>query len=167
MVKAISQDLDELGFVKGEEYIAGPRNSGRTTRMLKDALHQLDFMDPGDEIWIVTVNWRTAKHLIEFVGNELAKEMGFEQEKFLGPCQNAKTIEGFQNSPDGRNINRYFLTFETDKHIHFTTVEELERTLRGRRLTYSPCIFFEHICYEFGAIQEAEYDLYALLQAAG
>ena len=155
MVTAISQDLDELGFVEGREYLYGPRNSGRTTRLLRDALHQLDFMDPGDEIWIVTTNWENAKHLCEYVANRLALEMAFKREPMDDPRHQQKIIEGFQNSPDGRCIDRYFLTFKGGRHIHFTTVNELDRTLRGRRLTYSPCIFFDHICYEFGAIQNA------------
>lgn len=164
VVQAISQDLDDLGFVVGEEFIEGPRNSGRTWRLLREALHQLDIMDPGDEIWVVAHNWEHAKRLCERVGNHLAEEMGFKQEKFLGPNHNRKTIQGFQSSPTGLSQNRYFLTFKKDKHIHFCSVDGLHHQMLGRRLTYSPCIFFEHTCYEFGAIQDAEFDLFALLQ---
>ncbi len=159
---AISQDLDDLGFVIGEEFIYGPRQSGRTTKLLKEALHQLDFMDPGDEIWVIARRWEEAKRLCEHVGNHLAEEMGFEREDFLGPYHSRKTkasVLGLGPSC------RYFLTFKEDKHIHFCTVDDLPQQLRGRRLTYSPCIFIEHICYEFGAIQNSEHDLYNALQS--
>ena len=160
---AISQDLDDLGFVIGKEFICGPRQSGRTTRLLEEALHQLDFMDPGDEIWVVARRWEEAKRLCKHVGNHLAEEMGFEREEFLGPYHNAKT----KSSVLGHGpACRYFLTFKKDKHIHFCTVHDLPAQMRGRRLTYSPCIFIEHICYEFGDIQNAEFDLFAILQAA-
>jgi len=120
-------------------------------------------MDPGDEIWIVTDRMSNAKRLCEHVGNKLAQEMGFEREKFLGDKHNLKTLDGWQKGPNGQNLYRYFLTFKDDKHIHFCTVNDLPVQLRGRRLSYSPSIFFEHICYEFGAIQDADFDLYAVL----
>ncbi len=124
-------------------------------------MHQLDFMDPGDEIWIVTCRIQEAKHLCEHVGNYLAEEMGFKQEDFLGPYHNAKA----KASVLGQGPTcRYFLTFKKDKHIHFCTVDTLPEQLRGRRLTYSPCIFFEHLCYEFGVIEDSQHDLYSLLQ---
>lgn len=163
MVQAISQDLDDLGFVEGKDYIAGPRNSGRTTRLLKDALLQIPWMDPGDEIFVVAHTWEYAKRLSERVGNELADEMGIEQEKFLGDNQNQKNLEGWRSSPDGYNQNRYFLTFKNNKHIHFVSIEALEHALIGRRLTHDPAFFFDHVCYEFGFIQNASYDLFALL----
>ncbi len=163
MVTAISQDLDELGFVVGREFINGPRCSGRTTKLAKEALHQLDFMDPGDEIWVLSPRWADAKRLCEHVGNYMAEEMGYEQEEFLGPYHNEKT----KSSVLGQGPTcRYFLTFKKDKHIHFCTVNDLPAQMRGRRLTYSPCIFIEHICYEFGDIQNADFDLFAVLQAA-
>lgn len=167
VVTAISHDLDQLGFVVGKEFIHGPRCSGRTTRLLREALHQLDFMDPGDEIWVITDRWSNAKRLCEHVNNKLAPEMGFKGEKFLGDNHNQKALHGWQKSEDGLNLYRYFLTFDGDRHIHFCTVDNLPRQLTGRRLTYSPSIFFEHICYEFGAIENAEFDLYATLQAVG
>lgn len=163
MVHAISQDLDELGFIEGREYLYGPRNSGRTTRLLKAALAQLYFMDPGDEIWVISPTWENAKRMCERVANGLAAESGCDREKFLGKYHNQKCIEGFRNSPDGHSMNRYFLSFNDDKHIHFCAIEGLEHQLRGRRLSYSPCIFFDHICYEYGAIQDADFDLFALL----
>lgn len=165
MVQAISHDLDELGFVEGKDYIAGPRNSGRTTRMLRDALLQIPWMDPGDEIFVVGRNWEHAKRLCEYVANTLADEMGIDREKFLGANQNQKNIEGWLVSPDGRNTNRYFLTFKDNKHIHFCSIEDLPHTLIGRRLTHDPAFFFDHICYEFGFIENASYDLYALLSS--
>ena len=163
---AISQDLDDLGFVVGKEFIHGPRMSGRTTKLLKEALHQLDFMDPGDEIWVLTRRCEDAKRLCEYVANKLALEMGYKREPLGGECHTKKCIEGFQKSPDGYSVNRYFLTFKEDKHIHFCSVDELPHQLTGRRLTYSPCIFIEHVCYEFGAIQESPHDLYDVLQRA-
>ena len=165
MVQAISQDLDDLGFIEGKDYIAGARGSGRTTRMLKDALLQIPWMDPGDEIFVVAHTWEYAKKLAELVGNELAKEMGIEREKFLGSNANQKTIEGWKSSPDGFNQNRYFLTFKENKHIHFVAIHALEHTLIGRRLTHDPAIFIDHYCYEFGYVQNADYDLYALLNS--
>ncbi len=164
MVHAISQDLDELGFVEGREYLYGPRQSGRTTRMLKAALAQLYFMDPGDEIWVVVTSWDHARKMCVQVGNAISAEAGWAREKPMGPYHNQKCIEGFRNSPNGYSMNRYFLTFNDDKHIHFCAIEDLEHQLRGRRLSYSTCIFFDHTCYEFGAIQDANFDLFALLQ---
>ncbi len=155
---AISQDLDDLGFVVGKEFIYGPRCSGRTTKLLREALHQLDFMDPGDDIWIITCRKQEAKHLCEHVGNYLAEEMGFKREHLLGP-QNIQAPRIGQGP-----VCRYLLTFEKDKNIHFCTVDELPAQLRGRRLTYSPCIFFEHLCYEFGVIEDSLHDLYSILQ---
>ena len=164
MVQAISHDLDELGFVEGKDYIAGPRNSGRTTRMLKDALLQIPWMDPGDEIFVVASNWHMAKRHCEYVANTLAEEMGIEREDF-GINSHQKNLEGWRASPTGLNTNRYFLTFKTNKHIHFASVEALEHTLLGRRLTHDPAFFFDHMCYEYGFIQNASYDLYALLSS--
>lgn len=161
MVTEISQDLDDLGFIEGKDFIAGGRNSGRTIRMLKAALHQLDFMEPGEEIWVVTDRIERAKRLAEQVGNHLADEMGFEQEGLLGPNHDRKIRASMRK---GTQDCRYFLTFKDDKHIHFCSVDTLHHQLLGKRLTHNPSIFFEHICYEFGAIQNASYDLYALLQ---
>lgn len=154
IVQAISQDLDELGFVEGKDYIAGGRNSGRTTRMLKDAMLQIPWMDPGDEIFVVASSWRHAKLLCEHVAT-MAEGLGLEREKW-GPNEHSKTIEG---------NNRYFLTFYDNKHIHFVSIEALPHTLLGRRLTHDPAFFFDHVCYEFGFIQDASYDLYALLNS--
>lgn len=167
MVQAVSQDLDDLGFVVGKEFISGGRQTGRTTRLIREALHQLDFMDPSDEIWVVTNRWEDAKRLIEYAGNLLAPEMGFEQEKLLGECHNQKLLDGWKKSPNGLNLYRYTLTFKGDKHIHFCTVDDLPRQLTGRRLSHDPSIFFDHICYEFGVIANSKYDLYATLQAIG
>ncbi len=160
---AISQDLDDLGFVVGKEFIYGPRCSGRTTKLLEEALHQLDFMDPGDEIWILSPRMQDAKMLCEHVGNHMAEEMGFEREDFMGPYHNAKTKASVLGLGPAC---RYFLTFKEDKHIHFCTIDALPKQLIGRRLTYSPCIFIDHICYEFGTIQESPHDLYDALQNA-
>ena len=162
MIQAISHDLDELGFVEGKDYIDGPRNSGRTTRMLRDALLQIPWMDPGDEIFVVASNWAHAKRLCEYA-HRLAEEMGIHREKYLSINTHEKNVEGWVASPDGRNTNRYFITFKTNKHIHFLTVEDMEHSLLGRRLSHDPAFFIDHVCYEFGFIQNASCDLYALL----
>ncbi len=149
--------MDELGFVEGQDYIAGGRNSGRTTRMLKDALLQIPWMDSGDEIFVVAPTWSKAMGMTQFVANTLAEEMGIERETELSSSRHLK----FSTTP----ANRYYLTFKDNKRIHFVSIEALEHTLLGRRLTHDPAFFFDHTCYEFGFIQNASYDLYALLSS--
>jgi len=145
--------LDELGFVEGRDYIAGGRHSGRTTRMLRDALLQIPWMDSGDEIFVVAPTWSKAMGMTQFVANTLANKIGIERELSL-----SRHLVLSTNA-------RYFLTFNDNKHIHFVSIEALERTLLGRRLTHDPAFFFDHTCYEFGSIQNASYDVYAFLSS--
>lgn len=152
MVQAISHDLDELGFVEGKDYIEGPRESGRTTRLLRDALLQVPWMDSGDEIFVVAPTWKKAMGMTQYVANTLAIQMGIGRD--TRPRQDFAT-----------NAARYFLTFKEYKHIHFVSIEALEQTLLGRRLSHDPAFFFDHECYEFGFIQNASYDVYALLSS--
>ncbi len=129
--------------------------------MLKDALLQIPWMDPGDEIFVVASSWRHAKLLCEHVANTLALEMGIERVNQPGGVQ---PLVG--RNILGQNTNRYFLTFKDYKHIHFVSIEALPHILLGRRLTHDPAFFFDHVCYEFGFIQDASYDLYELLSNA-
>lgn len=159
IVQAISRDLDDLGFVIGKEFILGPRNSGRTILLLREALHQLDFMDPGDEIWVVAHSWEHAKELCEFAANTLIKEMGFVRD--LKDNFPLHLVERWGGTP---NRVRYHLSFGEDKIIHFAALESLPLQLMGVHLKHNPAIFIDHVCYEFGSIQNADFDLYAVLQ---
>ncbi len=164
MVKAISQDLDDLGFVEGKDFIAGPRNSGRTERLLQAALAQLYFMDPGDEIWVVTHNWEHAKRLAERVANIAYKDRFGPK---ISSAAHDKMLNKRMDFKGGVHRSRYCLSFKGDRYIHFTAIGDLAHQLRGTRLTHDPAIFIDHYCYDFGFIQNADYDLYAVLSEMG
>lgn len=154
--------FDGLTVVRGGDWVKAPRMSGRTTNMIQDALHQIDFLEKGDEVWIVFTRWETAKRMCEWVGNSLAKELGFERNPpdYNSPMvKEERVVE--QRWSGVPNRVRYYLMIEGIPY-HFVSIESLELQLLGIRFRTGPCVYFDHTCYEFHTTQMN--DLYPLLR---
>lgn len=156
-------DIEELPVVRGREWHLPGRNSGRTTLMIRDALHQIDFLVHGDEVWIVFPTWQIAKRMCERVANGLAKELGFRVDKpdySSPPSQEEQDV--MQRWGGQPNRVRYYLMIEGIPY-HFVSMESLELQLRGIRFRTGPCVYFDHTCYEQNGNLS---DLYPLLSDA-